>query len=214
MEDKVFLKALKKVSTELYGVSFDKEAVLIGQRGISIKDGIVSLNDDKFDQFNDILFNIDKGGDSFDCRVVTMDPGRVSKSVLQSYGITKGEARVEPGIYRVKIGTHRGHIAFNQDSDIIVRRDANGDYIWDEKDPVEKGRFAINIHAQGVGKDFVSQSSLGCTVTKATWTEPGWLDFISHMQFCEKMARKENPLFSGFIYIVLNQDIAKNILGV
>ncbi|TGM87887.1 hypothetical protein [Leptospira licerasiae] len=214
MDHKNFLKDLMEESTRRYGVRFDLEAVLIGQRGISIQNGIVTLNDDKFDRFNDILFNIDKGGDSFDFRVVTMDPGKVTKSILQSFGITKGEARVEPGIYRVKIGTHRGHIAFNQESDIVVRRDANEDHIWDEKDPIYKGKFAINIHAQGVDKDFVGQSSLGCTVTKATWIDNEWLDFISHMQFAEKLAKQDNPSFRGFVYVVHNQDVAKRILGV
>ncbi|TGK41213.1 hypothetical protein [Leptospira andrefontaineae] len=214
MDHKAFLKTLKEESTNLYGIKYDKEAVLIGQRGISIKNGFVTLNDDTFDRFNDLLFNVDKGGDSFDFRVVTMDPGNVSEEVLEDYGISKGEARVEPGIYRMKIGTHRGHVAFNQASDIIVRRDANSDHVWDEKDPVYTGRFAINIHAQGVDKDFVGQSSLGCTVTKATWIDSEWLDFISHMQFAEKVSRNENPLFKGFVYVVHNQDVAKRILGI
>ncbi|MCR1794920.1 hypothetical protein [Leptospira sp. id769339] len=211
---KDFLKALMEESTRLYGVRFDLEAVLIGQRGISIQNSVVTLNDDRFDRFNDILFNIDKGGDSFDFRVVTMDPGKVNEAVLEDYGIIKGEARVEPGIYRVKIGTHRGHVAFNQASDIVVRRDSNKDHIWDERDPIYKGQFAINIHAQGVEKDFVGQSSLGCTVTKATWIDNEWLDFISHMQFAEKLSKKDNSSFRGFVYIVHNQDVAKRILGV
>lgn len=208
-----FVNALLKETTNLFGVKYDEAETLIGVRGITIQNNEVILNDDSFNHFNDVLFNIASGVEAVDYRTVTMDPGNVSRQFLKNFGVTNGEARVEPGLYRMKLGDHRGHVALVLASDITVRRDAAGRHLWDEKDPVYRGQFGIHIHAQGVDKNFVGQSSLGCTVTKSTWTEPDWLTFISMMLLADKDARASDPNFSGFIYAVHNQELAKRILA-
>ncbi|AGS80696.1 hypothetical protein LEP1GSC050_0090 [Leptospira phage vB_LbrZ_5399-LE1] len=214
MNSRDFVKELKDFTTKVYGIKYDQETVLIGVRGISIENDKVTLNDDSFDHFNDILFNIEAGGVVFDYRVVTLDPGKVSDRVLKDYGVTKGEARAEPGISRVALGDHRGHVALVQVSDIVVRRDANEDHIWDERDETYKGEFGIDVHAQSTDKDTVGVSSLGCTVTRATWTEPDWLNFIGAMLRADLEARKLNLNFKGFIRAIHDQAVAKLILGV
>ncbi|ULH30884.1 hypothetical protein [Leptospira weilii] len=193
-------------------LNFEKNHVLIGVRGISIEDNQVFLNDNQFDRFNDILFNIYPGGKSWGSRVVTMDPGKVSKEILLKYGITKGEARAEEGLYLVKIGLHHEHIAFNQASAFSFRRDANGDHIWNHLDPLFKGYIGMNIHAQGMEKDSVGVSSLGCTVTRAHWSHPEWLSLISVFQGAELEARQKDPHFPGFCYALYDQKSAKKIL--
>lgn len=193
-------------------LDFENNHVLIGVRGISIENNKVFLNDDRFDRFNDVLFNIDPGGKSWGSRVVTMDPGKVSKEILLKYGVTEGEARVEEGLYLVKIGLHHKHIAFNQASQFAFRRDANGDHVWNNLDPFFKGYIGINIHAQGMEKDYVGVSSLGCTVTRAYWNHPEWLSFISIFQGAELKGREKDPKFPGFCYALFNQDSAKKII--
>ncbi|EMF81620.1 hypothetical protein LEP1GSC188_2349 [Leptospira weilii serovar Topaz str. LT2116] len=145
----------------------------------SIINNKVLLNDNSFDHFNDILFNIYLGAKSWGSRVVTMDPGKVSKETLLKYGIKDGRARIEEGLYLVKIGSHRGHEALVQASPFYYRRDVNEDHVWNELDPLYYDKVGLNIHAQNVQKDSVGVSSLGCTVTKATWDEPEWIEFIS-----------------------------------
>ncbi|TGJ99866.1 hypothetical protein EHO57_13990 [Leptospira langatensis] len=211
MELQKFVAELKNETHQLYGVRFDLEEVLIGVRGISISDGTVSSNDDAFDRFNDILFNIYE--DSFGYRIVTMDPGKVSPETLQKYGVIGGEARTEPQLTRVRSGDHRGKPAIIQASQVLVRRDGNGDLIWDEKDKTYKGWFGVDIHAQGMEKDYVGVSSLACTVTKATWKDREWLDFYKAFLMAEAAAKAKNPKFQGIPYAIHNQDLALKILG-
>ncbi|MCG6195605.1 hypothetical protein LFX25_20390 [Leptospira sp. FAT2] len=193
-------------------LNFEKEHTLIGVRGVSVLNNEVVLNDDASDRFNDLLFNIYPGGKSWGSRVVTLDPGKVSKETLEKYGVEGGEARVEEGLVLVKIGSHKHHLAFNQASKFCFRRDANSDHIWNEKDPLFCDFRGFNIHAQGMKKDYVGASSLGCTVTRATWEEPEWLELISVFQGAEKVEKKRNPMYKGFCYAFYNQDSAKNIL--
>ncbi|PJZ29111.1 hypothetical protein [Leptospira kmetyi] len=194
-------------------LNFETENILIGVRGISILKNQVVSNDDSFDSFNDILFNIYPGGKSWGSRVVTIDPGKVSKETLEKYEVGGGEARTEEGLYLVKIGSHHGHVAFNQGSDFSYRRDQDGNHIWTKDDPLFKGRIGLNIHAQGTKKENVGVSSLGCTVTKATWEDSEWIELISVFQGAELRAKKLNPNFPGFCYAVFNQDTALKILN-
>ncbi|EMN88717.1 hypothetical protein BUQ74_14205 [Leptospira weilii serovar Heyan] len=202
-----FLQSKKKWPT----VEFKTDFVLIGVRGISIINNEVLLNDNSFDYFNDILFNIYPGAKSWGSRVATMDPGKVSKETLLKYGIKDGEARTEEGLYLVKIGFHRGHKAFVQASPFYYRRDVNEDRVRNELDPLYYDQVGLNIHAQNVQKDSVGVSSLGYTVTKITWDEPEWIEFISVFKEASIQARIKNPKFSGFCYAVLNQNMAKKI---
>lgn len=193
-------------------LNFETGNVLIGVRGISIIKNKVVLNDDSFDKFNDILFNIYPGGKSWGSRVVTIDPGNVSEKTLEKYGVIGGEARTEEGLYLVKIGTHHGHEAFNQASNFKFRRDKDGNHIWSSDDPVFRGKIGLNIHAQGMKKENVGVSSLGCTVTKATWQDSEWIELISVFKAAQLRAKKENPDFTDFCYAVFNQESIKNIL--
>ncbi|WP_016760507.1 hypothetical protein [Leptospira weilii] len=206
-------KSRFKESENFPFLDFEKENVLIGVRGISVLQNKVVLNDDSFDSFNDILFNIYPGGKSWGSRVVTIDPGNVSKEILEKYGVKEGEARTEEGLYLVKIGLHHGHEAFNQGSNFNFRRDKNGNHIWSSDDPVFSGKIGLNIHAQGTKKENVGVSSLGCTVTKSTWEESEWIELISVFKGAELRAKKTNPRFPGFCYAVFNQDAAKVILN-
>ncbi|MCG6170214.1 hypothetical protein [Leptospira sanjuanensis] len=194
-------------------LDFENENVLIGVRGISVIKNKVVLNNDSFDQFNDVLFNIYPGGKSWGSRVVTMDPGRVSEETLVKYGVRGGEARTEEGLYLVKIGIHHGHEAFVQGSDFSFRRDKDGNHVWESSDPLYSGRVGLNIHAQGTAKDYVGVSSLGCTVTKATWQDSEWIELISIFKGAELRTKKLNPQFAGFCYAVHNQDTARKILS-
>lgn len=187
---------------------------LIGARGTSVSDGKVSLNDNQWDKFNDALFNVFPGRSAWGFRPATLDPGKVSAETLKKYGISAGEARLEEGFYTVRIGSHKGHVAFNQGSKFNIRRDANADGIWNENDPPYSGYFGINIHPQGIPKDTVGASSLGCTVTKATWDDPEWLYLIRVFEGAWNEARKKQPDFPGFLYAVYDQNTVKNILGV
>ncbi|EQA64704.1 hypothetical protein [Leptospira alexanderi] len=200
-----FLHSKKKWPT----LEFKTNFVLIGVRGISIINNKVLLNDNSFDHFNDILFNIYPGAKSWGSRVVTMDPGKVSKESLLKYGIKDAEE----GLYLIKIDTHRGHEALVQASPFYYRRDVNEDHVWNELDPLYYDKVGLNIHAQNVQKDSVGVSSLGCTVTKATWDEPEWIEFISVFKEASIQARIKNPKFPGFCYAVLNQNMAKKIFS-
>ncbi|AGS80456.1 hypothetical protein [Leptospira alstonii] len=193
-------------------LDFESSLILIGVRGISVCNNEVSLNDNDFDSFNDVLFNIYPGGKSWGSRVVTLDPGKVSKETLLKYGIKNGESRTEEGVYLVKLGNHRGHVAIVQGSPFYFRRDENGDHIWNELDPIYFDCVGLNIHAQGTLKNYVGVSSLGCTVTKATWKDSEWIELISVFKGAELSAKKKNPNFPGFCYAVLNQDSVKDIL--
>ncbi|TGM04873.1 hypothetical protein EHQ76_07465 [Leptospira barantonii] len=205
-------KSRFKESENFPYLDFESGNVLIAVRGISILKNKVVLNNDSFDSFNDILFNIYPGGKSWGSRVVTIDPGKVSEETLLKYGVYGGEARTEEGLYLVKIGTHRGHTAFNQASDFDYRRDKNGNHIWEKTDPRFSGRIGLNIHAQGSKKENVGVSSLGCTVTKATWDESEWIELISVFKGAELRAKKENSNFPGFCYAVFDQASIRNIL--
>ncbi|MDO6383293.1 hypothetical protein [Leptospira santarosai] len=193
-------------------LDFENENVLIGVRGISVLKNKVVLNEDTFDRFNDILFNIYPGGKSWGLRVVTMDPGKVSKETLLKYGVTKGEARTEEGLYSVKFGIHKGHEALVQASPFYFRRDQNNDHIWNELDPIFLDQVGLNIHARNSNSESVSISSLGCTVTKAAWNDPEWLELIGIFKSAELEAMKKNPKFMSFCYAVHNQDTARKIL--
>ncbi|EKR52692.1 hypothetical protein LEP1GSC105_0018, partial [Leptospira interrogans str. UI 12758] len=101
--DKFILELIEltksKFKNSKYKIDFNLDHVLIGVRGISVLDNNVILNENTFDRFNDLLFNIFPGGMSWGSRVVTADPGFVSKETLLKYGVTNGEARTEEGLY-------------------------------------------------------------------------------------------------------------------
>ncbi|EQA55391.1 hypothetical protein [Leptospira kmetyi] len=205
-------KKYSNSNKDSFKLDFENEHTLIGVRGISISKNKVIFNEDSFDRFNDLLFNIYPGAKSWGSRIVTMDPGKVSDETLLKYGVGGGEARVEEGLGLVKIGSHKNHLALVQASKRYFRRDQNNNHVWNGSDPLYFDNRGFNIHAQGMSKNYVGVSSLGCTVTHSTWEESEWLELISIFQGAEKQARKRNPQFQGFCYAIFNQDSAKKIL--
>lgn len=201
-----------KFKNSKYKIDFKLDHILIGVRGISVLDNKVFLNKNNFDRFNDLLFNIFPGGLSWGSRVVTMDPGKVSKETLLKYGVLKGEARTEEGLYLVELGNHKGHDALVQASPFYFRRDENNDHIWNDLDPIFLDQVGLNIHARNSNSELVGVSSLGCTVTKASWNDPEWIELISIFKGVTLLKKKKDQNFKGFCYAVLNQESVKDLL--
>lgn len=205
-----FIRALIFKIKRLYSIEFDREAILIGVRGITVENGTVFLNSDSRNKYNDRLFKVDAGANSWGSWRVTMDPGFVAKADEAEFLNPNGLARIEPGLYRYKLGPHRGHLALIQAGQVVVRRDKNKDGIWDQKDPLDKGYFGVDIHASSEKKEDVNLSSVACTTFWSSWTDPEWLSFIEPLQ-AESMTKPVNWL--GWPYIVFNQETAKEIIG-
>nr|WP_017851728.1 hypothetical protein [Leptospira interrogans] len=214
--DKFILELIEltksKFKNSKYKIDFNLDHVLIGVRGISVLDNNVILNENTFDRFNDLLFNIFPGGMSWGSRVVTADPGFVSKETLLKYGVTNGEARTEEGLYLVKLGIHKGHESLVQASPFFFRRDVNNDHIWNDLDPIFLDQVGLNIHSRNSNSESVGISSLGCTVTKASWNDPEWIELISIYKGATHLRKKKDQNFKGFCYAVLNQESVKNLL--
>jgi hypothetical protein len=104
----------------------------------------------------------------------TVDPGSYyTEKPLSAHGC----AHLKDGVWRYKIGTHRGHWALVQAAPVEVWRDRDRDHRGPEPgDKEETGYFGINIHA-GASRLTVDQWSAGCQVLQSPWTGAPWLEF-------------------------------------
>ncbi|TGL36792.1 hypothetical protein EHQ52_02635 [Leptospira koniambonensis] len=213
MDTKKFVKRLMAYGSKKYGLLYDRW-VIIGVRGIDFKDGIVKANNDAINEYNDALFLIRTVNKSLEFKTYscTIDPGR--------YWLNKpmnpaGTARVAEGIYKYKLGMHRGHKAFNQYAKVTVNRYAPHQntkpwFKWKDESSVvtQTGFFAIDIHAKSSSSKFVEMASAGCTVLNSTWTDPSWLEFYSTI---EKAISAHSQAY--ICYCVLDQSTAATILS-
>ncbi|TGK12807.1 hypothetical protein [Leptospira stimsonii] len=204
-----FIRALVSESKRIYGVEFNLESVLIGVRGITVESGLVFTNKDERNKYNDRMFRIDVGANSWGSWRDTMDPGFVPKDQESKFLNPKGLGRIEPGLYRYMLGIHKGHVALVQASFVTLRRDKDKNLIWDHNDPLDKGKFGVDIHASSRKKEDVDLSSVACTTFWSGWDDPEWKSFIQPMQSEASSKPKD---WQGWPYIVFNQETAKEIL--
>lgn len=163
---------LKRYAKANYGnVNFDNW-VMFAIRGAYIKEGGIVLNDNEIDKYNDSFVLIK--GDSIKTYEASIDPGLHWIKNPMSKG---GAAQVQKGIYKYKLGKHKGKPAFNQASKIKVMRDKDGNGIWQDE-PIEEGYFGINIHWSWT-LDKVGKDSAGCMVLKSKQNGTEWKDFFN-----------------------------------
>ena len=108
----------------------------------------------------------------------TAQPGRVWVKHSSYNGIARGCPTVQPGQYRYKRGTHRGHRAMVQaGSPVCVIRDIDQDGVIEASDRVDYPIWTgINIHAGGLD-DIVDWDSSGCQVIRGGWGGNAWTQF-------------------------------------
>ncbi|MGJ4748371.1 hypothetical protein ACQV5M_18560 [Leptospira sp. SA-E8] len=213
MGTKKFVKRLMAYGSKKYGLLYDRW-VIVGVRGIDIKDGIVKANNDAINEYNDALFLIRAVNRSLEFKVYscTIDPGRYWLNQPMN---PAGTARIVEGIYKYKLGMHRGHKAFNQYANVTVNRyvphqNAKPWFKWkDESISVtQTGFFAIDIHAKSGTSKFVEMASAGCTVLNSTWTDAPWLEFYTTLENAISA-----HLQAYVCYCVLDQSTAVIILS-
>lgn len=144
---------------------------LEGARAVPGLDGLVGVNLNKPDRYNDcmVLFYRElrqtiedkrwDGGYRVRLLRVTTEPGRY-------YTLTKphplGAAHLVWGHHLYKPGTHRGKPALVSASGLDrVWRDRDADFSQDTEETVYTGRFGIHVHAGGTGET-IGKWSAGC----------------------------------------------------
>ncbi|WP_367898822.1 hypothetical protein AB3N61_06605 [Leptospira sp. WS58.C1] len=213
MDTKKFVKRLMAYGSKKYGLLYDRW-VIFGVRGINFKNGIIEANNDAINEYNDALFLIRIVNKSLEFKVYscTIDPGRYWLNQPMN---PAGTARIAEGVYKYKLGMHKGHKALNQYAKVTVNRyaphqNAKPWFKWkDESFSVSQtGFFAINIHAKSGSSKFVEMASAGCTVLNATWTDQAWLEFYATIESAISTHSQ------GYIcYCVLDQSVAVSILS-
>ncbi|PJZ49210.1 hypothetical protein [Leptospira saintgironsiae] len=211
MDNKKFIKELMRYGTEKYGLLYDRW-VIFGVRGIDFLKEIL-VNNDAINEYNDAIFlvkNPNNGVLEYKTYSATIDPGRYW---LVNPMNPSGTARIVEGIYKYKLGMHRGHKALNQYAKVTVNRYAihQGSepwFRWKDETPAvtQTDFFAIDIHAKGSSSKFVEMASAGCTVINSTWTDTGWRDFYSTVEAALSLRQY-------ICYCVLDQSSAISILN-
>lgn len=213
MEIKKFVKRLMVYGSKKYGLLYDRW-VIVGVRGIDFNNGIVKTNNDAINEYNDALFLIRTINRSLEFKVYscTIDPGRYWLNQPMN---PAGTARIIEGIYKYKLGMHRGHKALNQYAKVTVNRysphqNAKPWVKWKDEpfSLTQTGFFAIDIHAKSSSSKFVEMASAGCTVLNSTWTDPPWSEFYSTI---EKAILDHSQAY--ICYCVVDQSSASSILS-
>lgn len=204
---------LMKYGTDKYGLEYEGW-VIFGARGITTENNDdISSNNDDINEYNDALYLIRSvgGKPEYKSYVCTIDPGLYW---LQHPMNVNGTARIAQGIYKYKVGIHRGHQALTQYSKVTVNRyePHSSDKPWFQwKDEPIAGKqtdfLAVDIHAKSSTSKFVDKASAGCTVINSTWTDPPWKDFFSTVE--TYLATEHKPYIC---YCVLDQDTAISLI--
>ncbi|TGK78316.1 hypothetical protein EHQ24_17325 [Leptospira noumeaensis] len=202
-----FIKRILDYGTKQYGLHYN-EFVLFGVRGYSVIDGSMVKNDDKIDEYNDLIFLL--GTNSIPrYYIATMDPGL---TWLRKAMNPLGTARLKEGLYKYKIGIHRGHPALTQYASVTVLRykEHTGDQPWiswkDEKPSIfQTGWFGIDIHAKGGNTAKVGVTSAGCSVIDSTWEGTVWKEFFS-------LLKSASHVQNFYYYAVLDQATVEKLI--
>lgn len=210
MDQKKFINSLMKYGTEKYGLIYDRW-VIFGVRGVDFEKEVIA-NNDAINEYNDAIFLVRKASNGLEYKIFscTIDPG---KYWLLNPMNSNGTARIVEGIYKYKLGMHRGYKALNQYTKVTVNRYAvhkGGQpwFQWKDESPVmtQTDFFAIDIHAKSSSSKFVEQASAGCTVINSTWTDSPWKNFYSTVE--ESLSSKPY-----ICYCVLDQSSAISIFN-
>ncbi|EQA43687.1 hypothetical protein LEP1GSC050_1341 [Leptospira broomii serovar Hurstbridge str. 5399] len=184
-------------------IDLDNKFVIFGIRGYTLPNNLLTKNDDKINVYNDSLILLRKTS-QLECHSynATLDPGltwlRMAMNPL-------GTARLKEGLYKYKIGIHRGHPALNQDSQVTVQRykehsDQSPWVSWKEEKPsvFQTGWFGIDIHAKSTPSEEVNAASAGCSVIDSTWDGALWKEFFGFIHSVKATQ-------SFYYYCVLDQ---------
>lgn len=161
------------------------QAVILAIQGCTAENGVLTLNDNAMDVFNDtiLLLEAQENGE-IRARAWqgTIDPGRQRAGAdVPSAGL----AHITFGMHEYVKGFHHHNpekSAFRARNERNrVWRDRAQDGKFTDGDVVEEGAFGVNIHAGGRSIDHIGDYSQGCINIfgggQDPWTSPSWTGF-------------------------------------
>jgi hypothetical protein len=152
----------------------DNHMNILGVRGFQGGDMVENVPN----EYNDSIIVLWRDSDGSHCREykASVDPGK--NYTETSFFPEKGCAHLIDGQYLYKIGLHKGEYeALVQAGDVLIWRDYDKDYEYNDEELVEEGYFGINIHAGGLS-DAVDAFSAGCQVIHGGREGKAWMEFV------------------------------------